>query len=369
MIRKLLGISELAILGVLLFHSAGWGFVAMFAWANRYLAVAVPDYSQSGTLSYYALRAIEQLVVFVIPAFLFVSGYFVAIATGRSQATVSWSIIAARTKSLLIPYLLWSVLLWGMQFLEGKVLSPLGYLEALLTGGTNPAYYYVPLLISMYLISPLLVHWAKTSCIALLIGAALIQLTVQLLYYPSLLGIDIGTLEPLVDVVPKWFFPARIFWFVFGIVAGFHLPQFRQPLHRYRWHLLTLVILLFVAGVIEWEKILELSGQAWLGHRETLIDSGLSLTVILCFLAFETLRLPFSGVLGDLSSKTYGIYLIHSPVMEVVARIVYRFAPALLGYQIVLQPLLLITGLGVPLLLMAMVNRSPWRGYYRYVFG
>jgi hypothetical protein len=369
MIRRLLGISELAILGVLLFHSAGWGFVAMFSWAHRYLAVTTPGYSQAGGASYYVLRVIEQLVVFVIPAFLFVSGYFIAVATGRSRTTVSWNIIAARTKSLLIPYVIWSVLLWGMQFLEGKVLSPVGYLEALLTGRTNPAYYYVPLLISFYLISPLLVHWAKTRWIALLVGAALVQLTVQLLYYPALLGINIGVLEPLVDVVPKWFFPARIFWFAFGIVAGFHLAEFKQPLHRFRWHLLALTILLFVAGVIEWEKIIELSGQAWLAHRETLIDTGLSLTVILCFLAFDGLRLPSSGLLSDLSSKTYGIYLIHSPVMEVVARGLYRFAPALLGHQILLQPLLFFAGLGVPLLLMAMVNRSPWRGYYRYVFG
>ncbi|MCC6456201.1 MAG: acyltransferase [Caldilineaceae bacterium] len=369
MIKKLLGINELALLGMLLFHSAGWGFIAMFAWANRYLAVTVPDYSQMGSVSYYALRVIEQLPIFAIPAFLFVSGYFIAVATGRSRTTISWSIIAARTKSLLIPYVLWSVLLWGKLFIEGRTLSVAGYAEALLTGRTNPAYYYVPLLISLYLISPLLVHWAKTRWIALLVGSALIQLTVQLLYYPALLGINIGVLEPLVDVVPKWFFPARIFWFAFGIVAGFHLAEFRQPLHRFRWHLLALTVLLFVAGVIEWEKIIELSGQTWLAHRETLIDTALSLTVILCFLAFDTLRLPFSGMLGDLNGKTYGIYLIHSPVMEVVARVIYRFAPALLGYQIVLQPLLFFAGLGVPLLLMALVSRSPWRGYYRYVFG
>jgi hypothetical protein len=369
MVRKLLGISELAILGVLLFHAAGWGFIAMFAWTNRSLPVAAADGFLPGDLAYYGLRAIEQLVVFVIPAFLFVSGYFVAVATGRNGKTVRWSIVGARIKTLLIPYLLWSFLLWGMMFLEGKIFSPIGYVELLLTGRTNPAYYYVPLLISFYLISPWIVQWAKNRWIALLVVAALVQSTVQLLYYPTLLGIQIPVLEPYVDIVPKWFFAARLFWFVLGVVAGFHLLQYKSHLVRYRWHLCALALVLFFAGMVEWEQMVHLSRQEWLGHRETLLDSLFSLTVILCLLAFDQVYTPLTGAISDLSSKSYGIYLIHSPVMEVVARVAYKFVPFILGYQFLFQPLLLVFGLGVPLLLMWIVSRSPWRGYYRYVFG
>jgi hypothetical protein len=55
--------------------------------------------------------------------------------------------------------------------------------------------------------------------------------------------------------------------------------------------------------------------------------------------------------------------------MEVVARGLYHLAPFVLGYQFIFQPLLLLFGLGVPLMLMLLVERSPLRGYYRYLFG
>jgi peptidoglycan/LPS O-acetylase OafA/YrhL len=73
--------------------------------------------------------------------------------------------------------------------------------------------------------------------------------------------------------------------------------------------------------------------------------------------------------MGNLSSRSFGIYIVHSPVMEVVARGLYHLAPFVLGYQFIFQPLLLLFGLGVPLMLMLLVERSPLRGYYRYLFG
>jgi fucose 4-O-acetylase-like acetyltransferase len=369
MIKKLLTLSGLAIIGVLLFHAAGWGFTAMFAWTDRYMPPGTPNTAQFGTPAYYALRVIEQLIVFVIPAFLFVSGYFIAIATGRNQATVSWNVVLSRIRVLLIPYVIWTVALWVLRAVEGKTLSIADYALALATGSTNPAYYYVPLLVSLYLLSPLLVQWAKTHPGWLLLGTALLQTLVQLLYYPALLGIDMGTWQPYVDIVPKWFFPARIFWFALGIVVCFHLPKFKGRLERYRWPLLILVFVFFVIGIFEWEAIVARSGQPWLGHRETLIDTLYGLAVLLCFVAFDTIYRPFADTMSKLSNRSFGIYIVHSPVMEVVARGLYHLAPFVLGYQLIFQPLLLLFGLGVPLMLMLLVERSPARGYYRYLFG
>jgi hypothetical protein len=53
----------------------------------------------------------------------------------------------------------------------------------------------------------------------------------------------------------------------------------------------------------------------------------------------------------------------------VAARAIYHFLPALLGYQIVFQPILYAAGLGIPLLLMALVRHSPARRFYAYQFG
>ena len=106
MTRKLLFINGLAIIGVVLFHAVGMGFVAMFSWAERYLAPGVSVMSQVGNASYYGLRFVEQLVVPCIPIFLFISGYFVSAATARTRSTVSWQVVFSRIRNLLIPYVI-----------------------------------------------------------------------------------------------------------------------------------------------------------------------------------------------------------------------------------------------------------------------
>ena len=122
-------------------------------------------------------------------------------------------------------------------------------------------------------------------------------------------------------------------------------------------------------GMLEWEAILRISGQPLLGHRETLLDTVYSLAVILAFLAFDKVTLPFSKQLEELGSKSFGIYLVHSPVMEVVARGIYHVVPWILAYQILFLPIMFVTGLGIPLLLMRAVNKSPARRYYKVLFG
>jgi len=369
MLRRLLMLNGLAILGVILFHAAGWGFTAMFAWTHRYLPVTVPDFGQVGTLSYYLLRGIEQLAVFSIPAFLFVSGIFIAIATGRTREAVSWPTVGARIRDLAIPYLLWSILLMLLSFVQYRSLDPQTVLVNLLTGRTNPAYYYVPLLVQFYLLAPVITRFARKHWLPTLIVAGSMQLLVQLLYYPALIGLDVGTLEPVVDVVPKWFFPARIFWFTLGVVTGFHMKAFERLIHQVRWWALGLALILFPLGILEWEIIQEFSGQPWLAHRETILDSAFATAVIFGFLGFKKTRVPYPAQLDELGSKSYGIYLIHSPVMEYVSRILYHVAPWVLASQLLLQPLLIILGLGIPLLMMAVVDRSPARAYYKYGFG
>jgi peptidoglycan/LPS O-acetylase OafA/YrhL len=369
MIRRFLLLNGFAILAVILFHASGWGFVAMFAWPHRYLPVTSPNYDQLGSLSYYGLRAVEQLIVFSIPAFLFVSGFFIAFATGRNQTTVSWKIVGTRIKFLLIPYLLWSFIIFVLFFLEGKRFSPVGYLRMLLTGETNPAYYFVPLLSQFYLLSPFLIPLARHRWVALLVVAGLIQLAVQLSQYPFLLGLDLPAIQPFVDVVPKWLFPARIFWFSFGIVAGFHLNGLKEWITKYKWFLLAVVLITYVVGIFEWEVYFRLSGEEWLNHRETLIDNLYSAALVLTLLAFNVSAVPLSKQIGDLGTKSFGIYLVHSPVMEYLSRIIFHLAPWILAYQIIFQPILIVVGLAVPLLLMALVKRSPARGFYQYIFG
>jgi peptidoglycan/LPS O-acetylase OafA/YrhL len=371
MIRRLLVLNGLAVLGVVLYHATGWGFIAMFWWTHRYMPVSVPNFDQMGNPAYYSLRFIEQLITYSIPAFLVVSGYFITVATKRSERTVSWRVVAVRILYLAIPYLLWSFIIIFGDVLQGTRynLDQIG--RMMVTGKAAPAFYFVPLLIQLLLLSPLLVLWSRRNWKVLLLVAALIQIAVKILIYTQMIGPIPPALQPFMFVTQSWLFPGNLFWFVLGITIGFNLQALKEVLARFRWLLAAATVVLLPLGVLEWELILRWSGEEWLASRETLLDNVYSLAFVLVFLAFDKVVIPRSKEVGELGARSFGIYLVHSPVLEFTARATYAFVPWLLAHQILFQPLLIAMGIGVPLLLMAAVNLkwSPIRAYYRYVFG
>jgi peptidoglycan/LPS O-acetylase OafA/YrhL len=140
-------------------------------------------------------------------------------------------------------------------------------------------------------------------------------------------------------------------------------------LERNRWVLLAATPILFVLGVLEWERLLQASGDVWLSPAVTIVDDLYALAFILTILAFERAALPLAKPFSDLGAKSYGIYLTNALVLMIVAKGIYHVAPSLLGRPLILQVILVAFGLGGPLLLMALVNRSPARRYYKYLFG
>jgi peptidoglycan/LPS O-acetylase OafA/YrhL len=369
MMRRLLRANGLAILAVILFHAAGWGFTAMFAWGGGAAGAQGPDFSQSGSAAYYALRGLEQFTAFGLAAFLFVSGYFAAFAAGRSGEKIPWSAVGARIKSLVVPYLFWSTLLLFGLLLQGNSFSPATVLRMFLTGAVNPAYYFVPLLIQFYLLAPILAGPAKRYPGLLLLATGLVQVFVYAMQYPILLSPESEAARLLTVWLPKWIFPVKLFWFTLGIVAGFHLPTVRTRLEKWRWAFLGAAAGLFVLGAVEWESLLRLSGRPWLDVRETLIDGLYAGAVILALVSFSEVRGRLTNLVEGVGSRSYGIYLVHSPAMELVSRGLYHLAPAVLAYQVLFQPLLVVFGLGVPLALMFVVKNTRARVLYSYQFG
>lgn len=367
MIRRLLLLNGVSILGVILFHAVGWAFTALLFWADRY---GVQPADQIGTPYYYFLRLIEQLIVFCLPAFLFVSGYFMAFATGRNQTTIGWKVVGLRVRDLLIPYTVWTAVCWLLfffeaRFLDGRSYLPLEYVGMYLTGSSDPAYYYVPLLIQFYLFSPLFVFLAKKTPALLLVSAIILQLVCQLQYYPSLLGLDL----PYADSLPKWLFLTKILWFPMGIIVGFHLKSLQAWLVANRRLFLLAALLLIPLGVVEWEWMQGYSGQLWAQHRETLLDSLFAVAVIFAFLGYYQTKIPGAGWLEELGSKSFGIYLVHTLVMTYLARMIVVYWPAFLAYEGLFFLLMVLSGTAVPLLLMGIVNRTPLRPYYKLIFG
>lgn len=376
MIKRFLLLNGFAVIGVVLNHAAGWGYTALFWWTDRYMpGVMVPDYSQLGSASYYGIRAIEQLVAFSIAAFLVVSGFFMAFAA-RQQARVSWHTVRTRVQNLLWPYLFWS----GAIFVFGAVQMKLGigeeaaltavqYGQRLLTGAVTSGYYYVPMLIQLFLLSPLLVWGARRRWQWLLLATAVVSTGTQIILYLDNLGYYVP--QSMLFWGQSWLFPGNLFWFSLGIVIGFNLQPFKSWVGRLRWLWPATAVVTYLLGFIEWELIQHASSQPFLPTRITWVDSLYAVSIIFTVLAFEKAEPPQANTLREWGSKSFGVYLLNSPVLDLTARLIAIVLPALLPHQLIVQPILWVAGLAVPLLLMTAVShpKSPVRPYYQYLFG
>jgi membrane-bound acyltransferase YfiQ involved in biofilm formation len=369
LIKRLSLLNGLSILAVVINHATHRGFVAMFFWTDRYRTVSVPNYDQMGSFMYYLLTVLEKLAVFSVPSFLFFSGFFIAFAARGSQSTLSWKMVRQRIFNLALPYVIWSVVIFIVNAFNGEVLTLQRYLMRLLYGGAIPHYYFVPLICQLYILSPLLVQLAKKRPAFLLVGTALIQLLMMSFSYLGLF-LQNPALDLIIKVMHYWtWFPMWIFFFAFGVYAGFHLDALKNFISRWKWVLLGATFIFGALAVLEANGIFTRTSQNWRDTPLTLPSTLYALTFMMAFLAFEKSPMPLSKLFTQLSSKSYGIYLTHTIVLGVVAWWFYRFMPDMLAYQAIFQPLLVASGIGIPLVLMIWISRSPASKMYRFLFG
>lgn len=378
MTPRLLLLNGLAILAVVIHHAAHTAPLPMFWWTFRYSPdAAVPNYDQFGTVTYYVLIAIMKLTFFAVPSFLFVSGFFISFISRGHHSTLSWKTIRVRIVQLLVPYLVWSLatffINWLQSCLDDCTVNSLGqYIIILLTGRAQVPYWYFVLICQFYLLSPFIVALAKTHLRLLLLLTALAQVCGIMVIY---LGLFVYVPPIAYVIFDGRLFPRDVIYFVFGIVAGLHLPVLKQWLARFKWFLLAVLIISAILSLIEAELIYRITGGGYnyLSHIRggyTTVPMTLHIfMVILCFLAFENFNYPFSKTLYQLGPKSYGIYLLHMIVMQPTPKIFYHLTPWLLAYQTLYQPALIAISLGIPLLFMTLVAKSRMRGTYRYLFG
>jgi peptidoglycan/LPS O-acetylase OafA/YrhL len=359
MTKRLFWLNGIAVLGVLLNHAIGWGFTAMFWWTDRYLPVSVPNYDAIGTPMYYLMVVAKQLTPISVPIFLAVSGYFIAFA---SRGGLNWKMALARLRSILIPYLIWSVVVTGVEIVFGQPFK-LGEIAInLLTGNASALFYYVPLICQLYLLSPFLVplirsnQWKKVLAVA-----GLVQLVLVGSNYPSIFG----NFSLNID----WFFGNLVFFFVFGIALNFHLDEIQAWLKRMRMFWLIALGVCLGLTLVETEVYFRLGMGDWRGGVETVAATFYALSFLMVFIGSEKIEFKYSNILGKLGQKSYAIYLTHPITMLLASKLIYHLAPAMLSMQWLYLPLLVFLGVAVPVVMMRIIARTPFGKVNRYLFG
>ena len=368
--RQLLLLRGLAILAVVANHATAWGFIAMFWWTHRYApGSVVPDYSAMGGAAYWLLMALNQAALFSVPAFLFISGMSAAYGVGSGSLESDWRVMRARLGALIGPYLLWSLVVFGIDATLGVVLTPVEYALRLLEGRATDAYYFVPLLVQFYVLSPLIVRGVRARPRLLLGLAAAIQvLTSALPYILTALDLPLETRQAL--QLPAASFVQWSLYYVLGVLLGTHSRRMVRSLSRYRSTLLACSVALAFLMLVESQVLWQWSADWDWAHGPGRIPATLfSLAFLLYAMTWPVPTSNLARTIERGGTLSYGIYLIHPKALEIGARAIYHLAPGLLARQVPLALLLFAMTLTGCWLVMALVARSPARRVYHLVFG
>ena len=359
MIRRLLALNGLAAIAVAFHHAAAYGFLALFNWTDAYRDVVVPNYDMIGSPAYYYLLGVRLLIgSYAIPAFLIVSGFYVAFASDEN-GRMAWKAIWTRTKKFIAPFVIWTLFFFAMQRALPRNLNDI-----------LRAYYYIPLIIQLYLLAPWLGPLAKKHWRLFLLLTFLIQFVAEGASYLRLLGVEAAWVQTIITLTPSWFFPSRLFFFAIGLVLGFQRKLFGDWLKQQRYALLAALILFAVLSFVEYLWVDQQIGDRWLGPSFI----GVSRTIyaiLFCFvvLAFDKVKLPLEKRLGEFGTISLGIYLVNTPAIYLTSSLIYQQTPSVLGQQILYQPILTAAGLFLPFMLIKLFNRPRLKRYLPLLFG
>ncbi len=286
----------------------------------------------------------RQLLNFAVPAFLFISGYWMSKKPIRTLDDY-FNFLRKRFLRVFVPYLLWSLVFIGYNTIRTHDINVVQAVQKLLTGGASFHFYFIIVIAQLYILTPLLQHLNHRpyGFVPVLI---LNILTLCALYFFRLHGIT--ALHDSYYTVHDPFFSWVIFY-QFGLFVGTRDNEISIPQNMYRTVLLSVLASLAVS---DWEALFISSKfDNW-----QLAICGLkyssfvySSCVILGFLVLRRCLKTWPRFLVILGDYSFGIYLVHIIILRGLVhvlqnvRLLHSFEP-LYEFVVVSMTLLICCG-------------------------
>jgi hypothetical protein len=368
----------LAAIAIVLSHSTLAQMVALGYWAQRFGRDGpVPDLGWIGSSTYYGLIGVLQLSLFGVPVFIFASGFHTQYSMGIQSPGSTYRALQSWLVRLISPLLIWLMISTILHILStSRPSTSLGE-DALGFVVDRVKMYYFPFALGeLLLVAPVLVRIAKRNPILLLALSSLLTIVDGALQYLRVLGLEVGNAIAVWDGFGWVFIWRFVFFFSLGLVVSQHKSAALSLLKRLR-PLLTIACLLFLGlSIVESDWIYGLTvrgaslGAALPDSYMWKLSTNLYATAaILLMYSLDWRHSRLSRLTERLGVQSYGIYLVHYDSVGYMARVVYHAAPLLLPLPLVMVPILLVSGIGLPYLLQRLFIQAPVRGYSRLVFG
>jgi peptidoglycan/LPS O-acetylase OafA/YrhL len=345
--RQLGALSGLAMLLIVINHSIHMG--TQFLQQEGY-----PLVQGAGE---YLLFGLQALGIFAVPIFMFISGSFVTYAA-RGDVSLSRKFLGTTITHILLPYVLWSLLFYIVIHLHyGTRYTILEILHNLTVGYP---FHFIPLLIFFYLLSPLLVYLGRKYPWLVLAVVGFYQLLLIILRAPGSFAF------PFADHL-QFLFPPIIgntfadwgLYFPLGVIFSLHAASLRPWLTRLKGVSVAATIAFFALGILD----------AWMLVHAPLARYLCPLTFLLIVPSIDRQSIPLVRQLEKIGRRSYGIYLTHLIVLDLVLLVLSSWMPWTFNHPGLLYPFLILFALQAPLFVMGRLARPPMLRTYRYVFG
>jgi peptidoglycan/LPS O-acetylase OafA/YrhL len=338
----------LAILFVLVNHS-----ITMSLWMAERSGLSAP-----GRVLYDLMVVLKQFGLITVPIFLFLSGAFFAfgIANRSNKGTVR--IVWQNILGALWPYLLWTCFFNLMVlFLLKESITPLQFIKNILVGYP---FNFVPLLLFFYVLGPLLVWGMKRSPAISILVILLYQVFLLLEENTGYFGIFLPewahyfALPVVRDPLSKW-----AIYFPFGVFYQLNSRSFSGQSRKFAVPIAFLLIAIAVLGDLHELHIIVFP----------LANILMPFFFILLIPLVTRRASPVFLWVEAIGKRSYGFYLTNLIALTLTLLGLKVIFPWLLEQYVVLVPLLFIIALYVPWGLMKLLEMSPKRVVYHYVFG
>ena len=268
-----------------------------------------------------------QLFNFGVPAFIFISGYWTAKKPIRSLQDYKTFLIRRLTR-VLIPYLFWSFLFLAYAAIRTGDVNVQKIIFKLLTGRASFPYFFIILIAQFYVITPLLHHINRRSYGLMLV--LILNIMTLLLRYLSRLHFNFWF--PSVSPFYSW-----IIFYEIGLLVGRSDNKIFAA-KKVRFFILPALLVCLLISELEGTIILSKYGNfGFAAHALKYSTFMYSVCIIFAFLFVREHFYHWPKLLVTIGYRSFGIYLIHVPVLTCVVRVlketkIYSF-PAL--YQLV----------------------------------
>ncbi len=256
----------------------------------------------------------RQLLNFAVPAFIFISGYWMAKKPIRSLKDYRLFLMG-RFSRILIPYFFWSLILLGYEAIKTHDIDVQQIIFKLLTGRATTAYFFIIVISQLYVITPLLQYINRKRCglilVLILNAISLLSAYISRLYFNYWIP----------------FFPAFYSWIIFyeiGLLIGNRDNKIFIPKNMHIFILPAILVCLLISG-LEASVLLSKYDDRHFAVASMKYSSFLySVCVILGFLLAREHFNHWPKFLVTLGSCSFGIYLIHMIVLTGVVNIVQK---------------------------------------------